>query len=297
MLVRLLAGLVLTTAGCGQAPDPPPFDGEAALAYARTQLEFGYRIPGTEGHRRMGDWLDSTLRARADEVLVQSWDHTAADGSALPLRNFIARFNPAAADRILLVAHWDTRPIADAPDSRDSAAVPGANDGASGVAVLLGVADVLKAHPAPIGVDLLFVDGEDYGSFAQERDVLLGSKYYAKNPAPGPTPLFAVVFDMVGDADLQIYQESYSLTGAPEIVDRVWQVAADLGYREVFIPQGRHTITDDHIPLQEVGIRAIDLIDFDYPHWHTVEDTIDKLSARSLGIVGHVALGVIWRGR
>lgn len=295
MLARLLAG-TLITAACAQAPEPPPFDGEAALAYARTQVEFGPRIPGTEAHRRMGDWLDSTLRVRADEVVVQSWDHHAADGTVLPLRNFVARFNIEAADRILLLAHWDTRPVADAAGSRDTtAAVPGANDGASGVAVLLGVADALKANPPPVGVDLLFVDGEDYGTFTPEVDVLLGSKYYARNPVSGPMPLFAILFDMVGDADLKIYQEGFSLTGAPAVVERVWEVAADLGYADVFVPRSRHTITDDHIPLQEAGFRAIDIIDFDYPAWHTAEDTIDKISAASLGIVGRVALGVIWR--
>src|SRR5512139_952606 len=164
MLPRILLGALLL-AGCEPAPPAhvPEIDGAKALEYVRTQLDFGPRIPGTEGHRRMAAWLDSLLRTRADSVVVQAWDHTAVDGAVLPMRNLIARFNPGATDRLLFFAHWDTRPRADAPGSPDSTRpVPGANDGASGVAVLLAMADALKASPPPIGVDLLFVDGEDY---------------------------------------------------------------------------------------------------------------------------------------
>lgn len=294
MFLRSLLGVLLASTGCAQSPPPPAFDGPAALEYVRTQVAFGPRIPGTEAHRRTGDWLDSLLRVRADTVLVQAWEHRAADGAVLPLRNFIARFNTSARERILLLAHWDTRPRADAADSRDTTLpVPGANDGGSGVAVLLGVADALRANPPPVGVDLLFVDGEDFGDWTERRDVLLGSTYYAEHQAPGPKPLFAVLFDMVGDADLQIYQEGNSLTGAPDVVQRVWEIAADLGFRDVFIPESKHMLTDDHVPLQQAGIRAIDVIDFDYPYWHTPDDTVERLSARSLGIVGQVALGII----
>jgi hypothetical protein len=298
MLIRtaLLASLV---AGCQDAAPPPPeFDGDRALAYIRTQLDFGPRIPGTEGHTRMAAWLDSLLRTRADTVIVQSWDHVAQDGRTLPLRNLIARFNPAATTRILFLAHWDTRPRADAAGSSDTTApVPGANDGASGVAVLLGMADALKAVPPAVGVDLLFVDGEDYGDFGADKDVLLGSRYYAKNPLPGPRPRFAILFDMVGDAMLQIRQEGYSLTGAPDVVDMVWKAAERLGYQTTFLNEPMTGMTDDHIPLQGIGIPAIDIIDFEYgpsnSYHHTPEDTFDKVSARSLKVVGDVAMAVV----
>ena len=296
MVARGLMLMLVTSSGCGQGPPPPEFDGDAALEYVRTQLSFGPRIAGSEGHRAMGDWLDSMLTVRADSLVVQAWDHTAADGTVLPMRNFIARFNRSAETRVLLVAHWDTRPVADAADSRDpSAPVPGANDGGSGVAVLLGIADQFRVSAPAIGVDLLFVDGEDYGSFYADGqpDVLIGSKYYASHQLEGAKPRMAVVLDMVGDADLQIYQEGYSLTGAPEVVDRFWGVAADLGYGHIFIGQPRHSLTDDHVPLQQAGISAIDVIDFDYAAWHTPDDTIDKVSARSLEIVGQVVLGFI----
>jgi len=298
MLIRsvLLASLF---AGCQDAAPPPPeFDGDRALAYVRTQLDFGPRIPGTDGHAKMAAWLDSLLRTRADTVVVQAWDHVSQDGKTLPLRNLIARFNPQATTRLLFLAHWDTRPRADAAGSSDSTApVPGANDGASGVAILLSMADALKSRAPTIGVDLLFVDGEDYGDFGVDKDVLLGSRYYAKNPLPGPKPRFAVLLDMVGDAMLQLRQEGYSLTGAPDVVERVWKTAERLGYQTTFLNEPMSGMTDDHIALQGIGIPAIDLIDFDYgpnnAYHHSPEDTFDKVSARSLKVVGDVVMAVI----
>jgi len=164
------------------------------------------------------------------------------------------------------------------------------------VAVLLGVADALKRTPPAIGVDLLFVDGEDYGDFTKApNDVLIGSRYYAAHPAPGPQPLYAVLFDLVADKDLQIYQEGNSLVGAPEVVDLVWTTAKDLGYAGTFVGTPKHTLIDDHLELQKVGIRAIDVVDFDYAYWHTKDDTIDKVSPASLRIVGDVAVALVRR--
>lgn len=295
MTLRWLLPLLLWVVGCDRPP-ARPFDGAAALQSVEHQLAFGPRIPGTEAHRRMGDWLDSVLTARADTVVVQAWSHVTLSGDTLPLRNFLARFRPAATERLLFLAHWDTRPRSDGPNSTaPDRPVPGANDGASGVAVLLGVAQALRLQPPGVGVDLLFVDGEDYGLFADKADVLIGARYYAAHLPPGPKPLYAVLFDMVGDRDLQIYQEGNSLLGAPEVVELVWDVARSLGHQNVFRPSPLHTIDDDHIPLQQVGIRAIDVIDFDYPYWHTPEDTLDKVSAHSLQVVGEVALGLVQR--
>jgi glutaminyl-peptide cyclotransferase len=291
---RAPALLAVLLAACTPSKPPRPFDGQAALRAVEAQVAFGPRIPGTPGHAAQAAWLDSLLRPLADTLMVQRWTHGSAAGDSLPLVNFVARFNPAAGERILFLAHWDTRPRADGPESRDSsAAVPGANDGASGTAILLGVAAALRQAPPSVGVDLLFVDGEDYGLFDEKADVLLGSRHYAANPAPGPQPLYAVLFDMVGDRDLQIYQEGNSVTGAPEVVDLVWEVARKAGHGNVFIPSVRYTITDDHLSLQAKGIRAIDVVDFDYPYWHTPEDTPDKVSAQSLQAVGEVALALV----
>ncbi len=283
---------------CRERPRPPrEFEGQSAFGYVQTQVGFGPRVPGTEAHRKMGDWLDSLLRQRADTLIVQQWNHVTTGRDTLQLRNFIARFNPAAEKRILLLAHWDSRPVSDGPLSRDSTKpVLGANDGASGVALLLGVADVLKRAPPTVGVDLLFVDGEDYGDFTKTpADVLIGSRYYGGHQPPGPRPLYAVLFDLIGDKDLQIYQEGNSLIGAPEVVQLVWDTARDLGYGGYFIASPKHTLIDDHLELQKAGIRAIDIVDFDYPAWHTQDDTIDKVSPESLQVVGDVALALIRR--
>jgi Zn-dependent M28 family amino/carboxypeptidase len=294
-----LAG-VLLAAGCREAPPPPPreFDGQTAFKYLTTQVEFGPRIPNTPGHAKQAAWLDSLLRARADTLIVQRWPHVTAKGDTLKLTNFVARFRPDAKVRVLYLAHWDTRPIADGPKSRDKKApVPGASDGASGVAVLLGVADVLKKSPPPpgVGVDLLFVDGEDYGDFNANgaQDVLIGSRWYTQHQPPGPTPVFAILWDMVGDKNLNIQKEGNSLTGAPDVVDRVWEMARRLGYQKQFLDEAGVTLTDDHVELQKAGIKAIDVVDFDYPYWHTPDDTIDKVSAASLQAVGDVAVGLI----
>jgi hypothetical protein len=295
--LAVLAVLSVLSACKGKSRPPQEFDGPGAFGYIQTQVGFGPRIPGSKAHRQMGDWLDSLLRQRADTVIVQSWAHRTVRGDTLPLRNFIARFNPSAEKRLLLVAHWDSRPTADSPRSRDSTQpVTGANDGASGVAVLLGVADVLKRGPPAAGVDLLFVDGEDYGHFTRDSaDVLIGSRYYGAHQLPGPRPLYAVLFDLVADKDLQIYQEGNSLVGAPEVVELVWETAKDLGYGGYFIASPRHTLIDDHVELQKAGIRAIDVVDFDYPAWHTPDDTIDKVSGASLQIVGDVAVALVRR--
>jgi hypothetical protein len=271
------------------------FNGQTAFKYVEQQMAFGPRIPNTPGHEKTGDWLLSTLRARADTVGVQDFHWVTSKGANLRMRNFFARFRPQATDRVLFLAHWDTRPFADKSQNlgQQRMPVPGANDGASGVAVLLGVADVLKTTPSTIGVDLLFVDGEDYGDFNDSTETLIGARYFAKHQPPGYTTLYAVLFDMVGDKDLQFYQEGYSMAAAPEVVQRVWQTADRLGYSRVFIPRAGQTLIDDHVPLQRAGIRAIDVIDFDFPYHHTTEDTIDKVSAESLQIVGDVAVALV----
>ncbi len=303
-IVALLLGIVASA--CAQrGPQNREFDGELAYQYVLTQTGFGPRVPGTAGHRAAADWIEARLHLAADSVEVDRFLHVTAEGDSLPLRNLIARFRPEDPNRILFLAHWDTRPLADASLNigQQMRPVPGANDGASGVAILLGVADALRANPPTVGVDLLFVDGEDYGDFSggaeaeaeaeAGADVLIGSRHFAANLPPDYEPLFGVLFDLVGDSDLQIYQEGYSINGAPEVVARVWRAAADAGYRRIFISSVRHTIIDDHVPLLEAGLRVVNVIDFDYPFWHTTEDTIDKVSQESLQIVGDVAMLLI----
>jgi glutaminyl-peptide cyclotransferase len=291
-----LIGLTLV-AGCGAASlfARHEFDGEQAMKDVETQMAFGPRIPNTEGARRCGDWIIARLRATADSVDVQAFNHVTAERDTLHLRNIIGHFEPGRSDRVLYLAHWDTRPHADKdPDpAKRNLPMPGADDGASEVAVLLGIADALKRKPPAVGVDLLCVDGEDYGNFDTDTDVLIGSRYYAKHLPADAHPLFAVLFDMVGDKDLRIPQEGFSVQRAPEVVERVWAKAQELGYQRYFPATVTGPITDDHVPLLEVGVHAIDVIDLEYPYWHTAEDTADKLSVKSLQVVGDVAVALL----
>lgn len=281
------------------------FDGAAAYGYAGAQVAFGPRVPGTPAAKAAGDWIIAAMRKRADQVVVQSFDYKTAAGKVIPMRNILARFRPELADRILYLTHWDSRPVSTgrccSPEASTEAErnlpVPGANDGASGVGMFIALGDLLKKTKPNVGVDLLFTDGEDYGDFGPpEVDVLIGAKYFAAHlPSPGYRPLFGVLWDMIGDRDLRIPQEGYSVSRAPEVVQRVWDVAADLGYTGIFVNENQGGITDDHIPLLDAGLRVIDVIDLNYPPHHTPQDTMDKISARSLGIVGDVAAALIRR--
>lgn len=299
--VQLVALLAVWAACQAKSRGPREFDGATAFGYLQTQVAFGPRIPNTAPHDSCGAWLLAQLRRSADTVVVQDFTVTTKKGEHLHLRNYLARFKPQATDRVLYLAHWDTRPHADQDQNlgNQRQPVPGANDGASGVAVLLGVADALKKKAPTWGVDLLLVDGEDYGEFVDVdsaySDVLMGSRYFAQHQPAGYPPLFAVLFDMVGAKGLQIPYEQYSQAFAPEVVDRVWRVADSLGYRGVFLHQAGPALIDDHTMLQHAGIHAIDVVDFDgyHAYWHTIEDTVDKVSATSLQIVGDVAVALL----
>ena len=305
MLVMLCVLLPLAACGrngAGNAGGGGPaattsFSGDQALTYARSFLEFGARVPNSDAAKKAGDWIIAEMKKRADTVIVQAFDYPTAHHDTLHLRNILARFKPQATQRILYMTHWDSRPVSDedpVPANRKTP-VLGANDGASGIGLFLALGDQLKATPSETGVDLLFTDGEDYGDFGPpEVDVLIGSKYFADHlPSPEYQPLFGVLYDMIGDADLQIYQEVYSMQRAPEVVSRVWETAAQMGYSQYFRPQPKWPVTDDHIPLLDKGLRVIDVVDLDYPYHHTISDTIDKISAKSLKIVGDVALRLL----
>lgn len=273
-----------------------PFDAAAAIGYVKTQLDFGPRIPGTEGHRRTGDWIVARMRASADTVIEQRFTHVTVKGDTLPLRNILARFRPAESQRVLFVTHWDTRPVSDqaVDTAQRKLPMPGANDGGSGTAMFVALAEALKKTPPSVGVDLLFVDGEDYGSFEDKKDVLLGSQYFAAHlPAPGYRPLYGVLWDMIGKFDTRFSQEQFSAQRAPEVVSLVWKKAADLGYERTFLPAPGIAITDDHVPLLDAGLHVIDVIDYDYPEHHTPADTLGRVSKHSLQISGDVAYALV----
>ena len=250
------------------------FDGLRALSDVERQVEFGPRTPGSDAHARALAWMESELAASGWTAQRQ-----AATAMGHPITNLVA-FRSAEPPQVLLGAHFDTRLLAD----RDAQEVlraqpgPGANDGASGVAVLLELARSLPPDTVPIW--LVFFDAEDNGRI-EGWDWILGSREFVKNNPIQPRA--AVIVDMIGDADLNIYKERNS---NPDLTDEIWEVAKGLGHESKFIPEYKHSMLDDHTPFLEAGIPAVDIIDFDYPYWHTVQDTPDKVSAESLQAVG-----------
>jgi len=261
-------------------PALPAFDGQRALDDVERQVAFGPRLPGSPAHAQLITWLQSELDALDWTVELQETTY-----QDQPVKNIIARRGDDQLPWIILGAHYDSRFVTDNdpdPDKRETP-VPGANDGASGVAVLLELARIL-----PEDIDkqvwLVFFDAEDQGRIPG-WDWILGSRAFVE--ALSGEPDSVVIVDMVGDADLNIYKERNS---DPELTEEIWQAAAQRGHHEEFIPQLGYSILDDHTPFLEQGIRAIDIIDFDYPYWHTVDDTPDKVSAQSLYVVGDTLL-------
>lgn len=279
--------------------EPPAFDGNLAYTHVQTQVAFGPRIPGTEGHRRCADWLAEELSRHTPSVRRQSFYHVVGDSAAqtqdtMHLSNLIASFSPELTRRLTVCAHWDSRPWADEdPDSANhSQPVPGANDGASGVAVCLELARLLGATPPPLGVDIILFDAEDQGPRGNVDEYLIGSRWFASQ-ARGYRPVAVILLDMVGDAQLNIAREAYSDSLAPGLNDLIWRLADSLALTG-FVDSVGHHVIDDHLPFLLNGIPAVDLIDFDYASWHTVADTPDKVAPGSLAAVGRLLTTLIY---
>jgi glutaminyl-peptide cyclotransferase len=274
----------------------PVFNGQAAFQYLQKQCDFGPRDPGSSGYVACREYLLATLRTMADQVEVQKFPITfGSPRKTVSASNIIARFQPALHQRLLLCAHWDTRPWADMDAKPANRRLPilGANDGASGVAVLLEIARLLKAQKTTLGIDLVLFDGEDIGESHKPNSYARGSAAFAEMYGDKIHPRFGILLDMVGDSDLQIFYESYSVQSAAPVVRQVWQYAQAMGISE-FVMQEGYAIYDDHMPLLQKGIPCIDIIDFDYPYWHTMDDRPDKCSAASLEKVGRVITAVMY---
>lgn len=255
------------------------FDGEAALAHMAAQMAIGPRWPGSAGHLQVGDYIVDELETAGWQVEEQYFDYLSVLG-----RNIIGKANAGAGPVIILGAHYDTRRVADQTPGavEEQTPVPGAVDGASGVAVLLELARSLDLAQIPHEIWLAFFDLEDNGSGGLPGwDWIVGSTHMADTLTI--TPEAVVVVDMIGDAEQQLFYDGNS---DPTLRETLWQIAAGLGYGEFFIPEVKYTMIDDHLPFAQNGITAVDIIDFDYPYWHTVEDTLDKASADSLTRVG-----------
>jgi len=257
-------------------PEPASvsFDGPRAYADVQTQVAFGPRIPGSSGHAQVQAWMRAELESAGWQVEIQE-----SEALGHLIQNIVAKRNDAS-PQIILGAHYDSRMFADNdPDpANHTQPVPGANDGASGVAVLLELARTLPEDS--VSTWLVFFDAEDNGRI-EGWDWILGSREFVKHNVIQPRAV--VIVDMIGDADLNIYKERNS---NPDLTDEIWGVANSLGYGQQFIAEYKFSMTDDHTPFLEAGIPAVDIIDFDYPYWHTLADTPDKVSAESLEAVG-----------
>ena len=290
----------------------PEFNADSAYAFIKTQLGFGPRVPDSRAHEQCGDWLHGKLSSYAPEVTVQKGKVTAFNGHLLSFRNFIASWKPETPNRILLCAHWDSRPWADHdPDPKNrKKPVDAANDGASGVAVLLETARQLSLKTPAIGIDIILFDVEDYGppqdqpvAGNQDEQWGLGSRYWSENPHKSNyTARYGILLDMVGAANATFLMEGFSLQYAGDIVKSVWAAAGRIGYSSFFLYEQGGYITDDHLPINQIrNIPTLDIVHLDkssstgfYPGWHTTHDNLEVIDRRTLKAVGQTLLTVIY---
>lgn len=297
-----------------ELPPTPAFNADSAYAFVQRQVDFGPRVPGTPAHTACVDWMVARLKAAGAEVIEQTGTVTVYTGQKLPLRNLFARWAPDRKERILLLAHYDTRPMADKDDERKNQPIDGANDGGSGVGVLLEIARHLAAKEHGPGVDILFTDVEDHGqpsgAMALDDNSIdtwaLGAQYFAKNPpVPGYQARFGILLDMVGAKDAVFYREAISMQFAPAVVSKVWKTAAALGHGERFVQETKYFVgTDDHVPINRtLRIPTIDIIEYHeatgafHPSWHTHDDNMAVIDRASLHAVGSTVLEVVWKER
>jgi len=298
IVIALTAQLAFLSGCQEEARTVPLFDGERAYQYLEEQVAFGPRVPGTEPWRQCRTYFYEHFRRLGLGIDSQAFSfRDPYSGETLPLVNVIASIegDGTTADRLVLMAHWDCRPRAEHavdPAKRDSA-IDGANDGASGVAVLMEMANLLSEHRPPCGVDLVLADGEDWGKPGHLDYYMLGSREFARRGIRDKYR-FGLVVDLIGDKDQQIARERFSEEFHPELNDMVFGVAAELG-TTTFIDVPGHWVHDDHMSLIAGGVPTINIIDFDYEYWHTEFDTPDKCSPQSLLNVGRVLAEVVYR--
>lgn len=313
ILVLLLLSTILISCNKGaglqfseKGRDVPEFSSDSAYSYIKTQVDFGPRVPNTYGHVQTRAFLESKLKEYAGNNAVFSQEFSEQGyGETLNMANIIAAFNTSSQDRIMLSAHWDTRPRADEDTSRTSEYIAGADDGGSGVGVLIELARIFSENPPPIGVDIVFFDGEDYGTQGDLKKYFLGSRYWSNNPpVPGYNPRFGILLDMVGAERAVFPKESYSMSYAPNLVNELWAIAGEKGYSDIFLNEDGAGVLDDHYIIYEnAGIPTIDIINHTVgsdgnikfaPHWHTHKDDLPIIDENTLQVVGDVLLELIY---
>ena len=289
----------------------PAFSGDSAYNYVAAQVAFGTRVPNSPGHRNCGDWLVNQLEEYGADVAVQAAEVTAFDGTKLSIRNIIGQFNPEDPRRILLYAHWDTRPWADNDTVRIHDPIDGANDGASGVGVLLEIARMIQLENPGTGVDIAFFDAEDYGSPswipAADKDYTdwcLGSQYWARRPhVPGYRARFGILLDMVGARGAVFNKEGTSNEMSPGLVTRVWAMATKLGHGDRFRSEVTPITVDDNLFVTQLAhIPSVNIVHYEvarvpmgyFKYHHTHGDNLDKIDPAVLQEVGEVVAGMVW---
>lgn len=305
MLLTVACTNTATTTEQAETKMFPEFNADSCLLYLKAQTDLGARVPNTDAHDRCRDYIVYKFEQCGLKVIKQDAELKAHDGKILHSTNIIASFNPDVRNRIFIASHYDSRPWCDEESLKEDAANPvlGANDGASGVAVMIELARIISQNPIEtIGVDLICFDSEDYGISGAENSFCLGSQYWAKNlHRRDYKPRFGILLDMVGDPNAAFYREQVSEYYASDIVDLVWKEAGKAGYSDVFKNQQGGAITDDHYYVNALaGIPCIDIIDYKpgigFPEtWHTAHDTPDHISAKTLGIVGNVLVRLIYK--
>ncbi len=295
----------------------PSFDGNKAFSFVEKQCSFGPRVPGSEAHSLCADFLCEILKQNSDTLFVQDFRSRIFDGSIKQGKNIIASFNPMAKKRLIVAAHWDSRPFADhdSIEERRHQPIDGANDGASGVGIILEIAQVVHQNPLPenVGLDLILFDLEDYGSPSwnpqqyNDNSWALGSQHWAKYPhRAGYHAYLGILLDMVGNENPRFPREYYSDKFASNVLNKVWNAANSLGYSNIFVEEDGDPINDDHIAMNTIaGIPTIDIIHLEettnehtfYHTWHTSHDNIQSICPSTLQVVGDVVLHVIYNER
>jgi len=282
---------------------PPTFNADSAFAYIAKQVSFGPRIPNTPGHIQCSDYLVLKLKKFGATVYEQDFQTKAFDGKLLRAKNVIGSFNPEAKKRLLLAAHWDTRPWSDEDAKFPLKPFDGANDGASGVGILLEIARIISqsVQKPSVGIDIILFDAEDYGKSGAEDSYCLGAQYWAKNKhLPNYSAYYGILLDMVGAKNASFNKEGVSMQYAPSIVNKVWDKASSLGYGNYFTSKQVGSITDDHYYVNKIAkIPMIDIIDYSDSDgfgdfWHTQEDNLTVIDKATLNAVGQTLLHVIY---
>ncbi len=283
----------------------PNVNRDSAYAFVKKQVDFGPRMPGTDAHKKCSEWFKSKLESYGAKVTMQRFDADLYFGKKVEAVNVVGVINPEKKKRILLCAHWDSRFQADQDKERKKEPILGADDGGSGVGVLLEIARVVQQNPIDLGIDILLFDVEDQGNDSDGNEDTsltwcLGSQYWAKNKhANGYKAEYGILLDMVGSKGARFGREEFSMRNAPDVMNKVWKTAQDMGYGNYFVNDRVGGITDDHVFVTQGGVRTIDIINRPEgggfgKYWHTHDDNMDVISKKSLAAVGNVVLNVLY---